>query len=245
MRTNICTIATAPDGDMCGLPAVVNWHEFGQSFGLCVDHAREDLHHVIPPEEKESTISFECELSASLLIEWQETSEESYIDAQLKKWDEVVAILRANGIRVKEATGEFFYPDHQVQDDDKDPIQDEKDVDGSFFIREELRQKLYLEALDRIEDEPYNVRNTFDSDLAVKGDITQDDDRDPIQDEEEYYDLTCDKHGTRYPIFGFCPPCEEEAAPIPPALTAKCLECGEPCTYMFCDYCAPSHDPMR
>lgn len=187
MRTNICTIATAPDGDMCGLPAVVNWHEFGQSFGLCVDHAREDLHHVIPPEEKESTISFECELSASLLIEWQETSEESYIDAQLKKWDEVVAILRANGIRVKEATGEFFYPDHQVQDDD----------------------------------------------------------RDPIQDEEEYYDLTCDKHGTRYPIFGFCPPCEEEAAPIPPAPTAKCWECGEPCTYMFCSYCFPSHDPMR
>jgi hypothetical protein len=164
MRTNICTIATAPDGDMCGLPAVVNWHEFGQSFGLCVDHAREDLHHVIPPEEKESTISFECELSANLLIEWQETSEESYIDAQLKKWDEVVAILRANGIRVKEADieaahqevhYEHIYLDHQVQDDDKDPI----------------------------EEEPYNVRNTFDSDLAVKGDIIQDDDRDPIQDE--------------------------------------------------------------
>ena len=71
--------------------------------------------------------NYECELSVNLLIEWQETGEESYINAQQKKLRETTQILRANGIRVKEATGEFIYPDHQVQDDDKDPIQDEFD----------------------------------------------------------------------------------------------------------------------
>lgn len=133
---------------------------------------------------------YEAELRVNnLVIEWQEYGEESYIDAQLKKWDEVVAILRGAGIRVKEATAEVAYPDHEVQDDDKDPIEEEFD--------------------------------------------------------EEYYDLTCEKHGTHYPIFGFCPACEDEAVLAAPTAFNRCWECGDSCSHMFCDRCAPSHNPMR
>lgn len=64
-------------------------------------------------------------------------------------------------------------------------------------------------------------------------------------DENDYYDDSCEKHGTRFPVFGFCPPCEEEAIPVPPAPKGRCWECGKVTEWVFCDPCARWHDPLR
>lgn len=92
-----CTVATAPEGIACGDLALFTWTDFGQTFGVCPDHARQGF---TAPHDNSEPDDLREEISVFAAFELEAYTEETSTEL----FRRAVKTLREAGIRVKAAS---------------------------------------------------------------------------------------------------------------------------------------------